>query len=100
MSATAPYDCQTCGACCAYSADWPRFSTEDDATLALIPAEFVARDESGMRCEGVRCAALAGEVGKFTACGIYGVRPQVCRDCMPGDPECLMARAAVGLPVG
>src|SRR5690349_28039 len=33
--------CQACGACCATSANWPRFSTEDDAALDLIPAEFV-----------------------------------------------------------
>jgi hypothetical protein len=99
MTATISYDCQSCGACCAYSADWPRFSTEDDAALALIPEKLVARDESGMRCEGVRCAALVGEVGRFTACGIYAVRPEVCRACMPGDAECLMARRAVGLPV-
>ncbi len=51
-----------------------------------------------MRCEGVRCSALTGEIGKFTACGIYAVPPEVCRACMPGDPECLMAREAVGLP--
>ena len=25
--------CQACGACCAYSANWPRFSTEDDEAL-------------------------------------------------------------------
>ena len=99
MTATISYDCQSCGACCSYSADWPRFSTEDDAALALIPQKLVARDESGMRCEGVRCAALVGEVGRFTACGIYEVRPEVCRACRPGDAECLMARRAVGLPV-
>ena len=33
--------CQGCGACCAYSANWPRFSTEDDEALDRIPAEFV-----------------------------------------------------------
>ena len=92
------FDCQACGACCAYSADWPRFSIEDDEEIALIPPKFVARDESGMRCAGVRCTALTGEVGKHTACGVYAVRPQVCRECMPGDPECLMARRAYGFP--
>ena len=33
--------CQGCGACCATSANWPRFSTEEDAALDLIPAELV-----------------------------------------------------------
>ncbi|QKC72269.1 MULTISPECIES: YkgJ family cysteine cluster protein [Mesorhizobium] len=93
------FDCQSCGACCSYSAEWPRFSTEDDAQLDRIPEQYVAADLSGMRCEGVRCSALSGEIGKSTACGIYELRPDVCRACMPGDAECLMARRAIGLPV-
>ena len=89
--------CQACGACCSFAAEWPRFSLEDDAQLDAIPARFVAADGSGMRCDGVRCSALGGEIGQSTACGIYGLRPDVCRACMPGDPECLMARTAHGL---
>lgn len=97
-STAALFDCQSCGACCSYSAEWPRFSTEDDAQLDRIPAKLVAANLSGMRCEGVRCSALSGEVGKSTACGIYELRPDVCRACMPGDDDCLMARRAHGLP--
>ena len=89
--------CQACGACCAYSANWPRFSTEDDAALDLIPAQFVNEGQSGMRCDGERCSALIGKVGETTACGIYAVRPEVCRTCMPGDAECAMARRRFGL---
>jgi Fe-S-cluster containining protein len=92
------FDCQSCGACCSYSSEWPRFSTEEDAQLDLIPEKFVAADLSGMRCDGVRCSALTGELGKHVACGVYEVRPEVCRSCMPGDPECLMARAEHGMP--
>ena len=33
--------CQACGACCSYSQNWPRFTTEDDAELDLIPEKFV-----------------------------------------------------------
>ena len=100
QNGTAPvFDCQSCGACCSYSAEWPRFSTENDAQLDRIPEKYVAANLSGMRCEGVRCSALSGEIGKSTACGIYDVRPDVCRACMPGDEECLMARQALGLPV-
>ena len=33
--------CQSCGACCAYSREWPRFSTETDAELDSIPGELV-----------------------------------------------------------
>lgn len=100
LADTTQFDCQGCGACCSYSADWPRFSTESDADLEKIPEKFVAADLSGMRCDGVRCSALTGEIGKFTACGIYAVRPEVCRTCLPGDPECLMAREAAGLSIG
>ena len=90
--------CQSCGACCAYSANWPRFSTEEDAALDLIPPEFVNPAQSGMRCDGDRCAALTGRVGIATSCAIHPVRPEVCRTCMPGDAECDMARARHGLP--
>lgn len=86
------FDCKSCGACCSYSPEWPRFSTEDEAQLDRIPAKYVARDESGMRCDGARCSALLGEVGKSTSCAIYEIRPDVCRACMPGDHECRMAR--------
>ena len=91
--------CQACGACCAYSANWPRFTTEDDAALDLIPEKFVNERLSGMRCDGDRCSALSGKVGVATSCTIYAVRPEVCRTCMPGDAECAMARRRHGLPV-
>jgi Fe-S-cluster containining protein len=91
--------CQACGACCSYSSNWPRFTTEDDATLDLIPEKFVNEKLSGMRCDGERCSALSGKIGVATSCGIYGVRPEVCRTCMPGDIECAMARRRHGLPV-
>lgn len=90
-------DCQSCGACCAYSHDWPRFSLEDDSAIGRIPDRLVNADGSGMRCAGDRCLALTGEIGVATACAIYAVRPDVCRACMPGDPECLTARARYGL---
>ncbi len=91
--------CQACGACCAYSANWPRFSIESDEELAAIPQELVNERQSGMRCEGDRCAALQGKIGTVTACGIYALRPEVCRTCMPGDAECGMARRKFGLPL-
>lgn len=90
--------CQACGACCSYSADWPRFTTEDDAALDLIPAELVNKGSSGMRCKEDRCAALKGRIGVATSCAIYAIRPEVCRTCMPGDVECAMARGRHGLP--
>jgi len=96
MIIPADFDCQTCGACCSYSSSWPRFSTEPDADLDRLPARFVAVDQSGMRCHDNRCSALDGTVGSGTSCLVYEIRPQVCRDCLPGDAECLEARAAYG----
>ena len=97
IASDADNPCQSCGACCAYSRNWPRFSTEDDAALDRIPEQFVNERQSGMKCDGDRCTALTGKVGEATACGIYDLRPDVCRACMPGDPECAMARRRYGL---
>lgn len=91
--------CQQCGACCGYSANWPRFSTEEDAALDAIPADYVNDRQTGMRCDGDRCTALRGVIGDTTACAIYDLRPEVCRTCLPGDPECAMARRRYGLPL-
>ena len=90
--------CQSCGACCAYSAEWPRFWTETDEEIARIPSCFVAPDQNGMACDGDRCRALMGRIGIATSCAIYDLRPDVCRACMPGDDACQMARDHYGLP--
>lgn len=90
--------CQPCGACCAYSREWPRFTTETDAEIARIPPSLINASESGMRCEGERCAALLGRIGSATACSIYPARPEVCRTCVPGDDACAIAREHHGLP--
>jgi uncharacterized protein len=90
--------CQACGACCAYSRWWPRFTVEDDDEIALIPPYLIDDTAGGMRCDGDRCLALDGEVGVATGCAIYEDRPAVCRACQPGDEECLTARRRHGLP--
>jgi Fe-S-cluster containining protein len=89
------FDCQTCGACCAYSSDWPRFSLESEEDLSRIPPDLVSADLGGMRCENGRCMALDGVLGEHVGCRIYAVRPIVCRTCLPGDDECLTARQAL-----
>lgn len=90
--------CQACGACCAYSAEWPRFSLETDEELALIPEALVDDPNGRMRFVDGRCAALDGTLGEHVGCSCYQVRPLVCRTCMPGDPECAIARDARGFP--
>ena len=92
------FDCQTCGACCSYSSDWPRFWTESDAEMERVPARYLDLAGGRMRCDGNRCSALDGEIGTATRCVVYAVRPQVCRDCVPGDDACRMARASHGMP--
>jgi uncharacterized protein len=91
--------CQSCGACCAYSREWPRFTMEADAAIARIEDKYVDDGLARMRCDGDRCSALMGEVGTSTACAIYPVRPDVCRACEPGDDACRMARSKFGLAV-
>lgn len=93
------YDCQSCGACCAYSRDWPRFSLETDAEIARIPAQYVNDAVGCMLSIDNRCTALAGKLGEHVACQVYEVRPIVCRDCQPGDEECLIARRHFGFSV-
>ncbi len=89
--------CQTCGACCAHSREWPRFTLEDDAEIDRIPSALIDDSQARMRCDGERCSALSGEIGATTACTIYDVRPLVCRDCLPGDDACSIARIARGM---
>jgi len=89
--------CQACGARCAFSRDWPRFTTESDGELERIPAALMDDSLGRMRCVGERCAALVGDVGVATSCSIYDIRPEVCRACEPGDDACRMARQRFGL---
>ena len=84
--------CRSCGACCSFSRDWPRFTTEDDGDLDLIPRAFADHHLGRMKCNGDRCTALVGEVGVSTSCAVYSVRPEVCRACEPGDEACQLAR--------
>jgi Fe-S-cluster containining protein len=85
-------DCRACGACCATSADWPRFTLEDDAAIERIPAALRDDARGAMRCDGDRCAGLAGAVGRDVSCLVYADRPDVCRACEPGDDACAIAR--------
>ena len=89
--------CQSCGACCAYSADWPRFALETEEEILAIPREVVDDARGTMRCTGDRCVALHGEVGVAVTCTVYAVRPEVCRACQPGDDSCQLARRRFGL---
>ncbi len=84
--------CADCEACCC-SLEVMLMAGDD------IPEDFTGRDRWGgwvMRRVGGRCIALEGY-----RCGIYGIRPQVCRDFEEGSPDCLAQRAHLdALPGG
>ena len=91
------YDCRTCGACCAFSADWPVLTTPRDHGPEGPGPEWT--DDGHVRWAGDRCAGLAGTVGVDVTCTLYARRPQPCRDCQAGSVPCEVARRAHGLPV-
>lgn len=89
-------DCETCGACCAYSWEWPAFIGERDGED--VP-EYLT-ENGRMRCDGDRCAALMGAIGVETHCRVYDVRPLVCREFAAGSQACHTVRAHFGLEDG
>jgi len=96
-------DCQRCGACCAHYRVSFYWAEASDAPGGVIPVELTEQLTPHLRCmrgtssSAPRCTALAGEVGVSVGCSIYAQRPAVCREVMPGDPQCLKARARHGI---
>jgi uncharacterized protein len=86
-------DCETCGACCAYSWEWPTFIGVRDGEG--IPEHLT--ENGRMRCEGNRCVALMGTIGVEVHCRVYRDRPLVCMEFTAGSPACLAVRAHFGL---
>jgi Fe-S-cluster containining protein len=91
--------CQTCGACCAYSFDWPELGA-DDSDGENIPLELIDCENGRMRCVGDRCCALEGTIGVSVRCIVYENRPAVCREFGPANRgrDCNTVRAWHGLP--
>lgn len=89
-------DCQTCGACCAYSDTWPEFL--DDTDGDGIPLKMIDCDAGWMRCNGDRCCALEGVIGTAVRCTVYANRP--CREFSPEHrrDDCDRVRKWSGLP--
>ena len=61
--ATSESPCQSCGACCAYSRNWPRFSRLKTTLRSTSSRKVRRREQFGMRCDGDRCSALSGRIG-------------------------------------
>lgn len=96
-------DCQKCGACCGY--DWEIVVESDESVpkkylrsvrnvigFASFEADYLKRMK---KADGV-CAALKGKIGEECTCKIYDRRPSVCREFIPGTPDCLSARSSAG----
>lgn len=99
MTSTA-MDCQRCGACCAHFRVSFYWTEADDGPQGSVPVSLTEQLNGHLRCmagtsaRAPRCIALQGDVGKDVGCTIYQQRPSPCREVMPGDPQCLKARAA------
>jgi uncharacterized protein len=99
-----PFDCQQCGACCATFRVSFYWAEADDAPGGTVPVALTEpvgalhRCMQGTASKPVRCVALSGEVGQQVGCRIYSQRSSTCKEVMPGDAQCLKARAHHGLP--
>lgn len=97
------FDCQRCGACCAFYRVSFYWAEADDAPGGSVPAALTRpvgplhRCMAGTEARPVRCIALQGEVGRDVGCAIYARRSSTCRGVQPGDSQCLRARAGHGL---
>ena len=93
------FDCQRCGACCAQFRVSFYWAEADDAPGGIVPAALTRQVSPQLRCMAgtevapVRCIALEGKIGQTVGCSIYAQRSSTCKGVMPGDPQCLKARA-------
>jgi Fe-S-cluster containining protein len=89
-------DCESCGACCAFSREWPALIGPRDGDG--IPRHFI--ENGRMRCDGDRCSALAGTLGVDVSCKVYENRPLVCREFTAGSESCHTVRRHFGFGTG
>jgi hypothetical protein len=93
----AALDCLACGACCREGFDSVTVGVRD-AVVWRQPQMVVKQGPVfTLLRTGERCAALELTGPTACRCAIYQDRPQACRDLMPGDRRCLVARRRVGL---
>jgi len=103
-------DCTRCGACCCNTDENRREGFVDYVEVfahdALrrrpdLIAKLAVRNERRQvhlrLTSDHRCVALAGELGRSVHCGIYELRPTVCRRVQAGSDECLRARRERGV---
>ena len=111
----APFDCQTCGACCLSPWDavgYVRLDDIDARRLASVGLPVITEEQPGwdgapetlLRLGTTRddrrqraCAALGGTAGERCSCGVYDLRPDACRRFEAGSGLCRAARRGLGL---
>jgi Fe-S-cluster containining protein len=109
-------DCQSCGACCQTSHPAVRASVRLQHWASCTPADLnrmprrvrlklvptrtldgVQGCATPLRPDGT-CGFLRGVVGAKVKCGIYDVRPALCRAFAAGSEFCRASRREIGLP--
>ena len=98
-----PNPCVACGACCAaYRVDFSVHETlREGGTVPdglTVPLTHTLARMRGTDHSPPRCAALTGQIGLKTACGIYEWRPGPCHELEAGSDACNQARRRHGLP--
>jgi Fe-S-cluster containining protein len=101
MSDQAVNPCLACGACCKTYRVSFYWAEADERGLPAALVERVTPHVScmaGTNAAAPVCAALGtGDAGPLS-CGVYGQRPEPCREVQPGDDKCQRARLRHGLP--
>lgn len=95
-----PPPCTECGACCAHHD--PKWVEVTAADASRIPVELLQAGDIqpfALKMGSGRCAALAGIVGRETACRIYEQRPAICRNVQRGDALCAFMLGYHRLPL-
>jgi len=101
--ASTQYDCENCGACCRC---FPIFASAADAQREPAIKRETRKVESHLATEDKAyqmhplpflesCAFLKED----QLCRIYATRPAVCRQFEAGSPQCIEARARVGIGI-
>jgi len=97
------FDCQSCGACCAFFRVSFYWSETDAHPIGWVPQALTKAISPhrvamlGTATLTPRCVALNGKIGESVGCSIYEKRSSTCREFTMGTAECLKARAAHGL---
>jgi len=93
-------ECRRCGACCAqyrvsfyWAEAWSRGLP--DLMVEKVNAQMACM--AGTNQKDPRCLALQGRVGESVRCAVYELRPEPCRQVLPGDERCNEARRHKGL---